>query len=190
MLLSKRIKSIFYKGLALVVLLAIGFGLSPEANSKKTAFEDVPDRDYTFHTIMIYNFMRYTQWPEEVNDYVVSVLTNDPGTLRYFKRMAATRSSSSTKYEITAFDNPTKIPEGAHLVFIPEEKTVLLETVLQQLGDKPVLVVTEKSGSLKRGSGINFVMKNNKPYYELNKGAIEGRGLKVSQRLVDLSLNR
>jgi len=49
-------------------------------------------------------------------------------------------------------------------------------------------VITEAPGLASKGSGINFVMKDGKMLFELNKGKIEKNGLKINSKLIALAV--
>jgi hypothetical protein len=49
------------------------------------------------------------------------------------------------------------------------------------------LIITEKQGLVEKGAGINFVIKNNRQKFELNKKNVERYKLKVSSNLEALA---
>ena len=50
-------------------------------------------------------------------------------------------------------------------------------------------VITEQNGLMEKGSGINFVVKNNRQKFELNKRNVESHQLKVSANLETLAIS-
>ena len=49
------------------------------------------------------------------------------------------------------------------------------------------LIITEKEGLVEKGAGINFIIKNNRQKFELNKKNVEKYKLKVSSNLEALA---
>ena len=74
------------------------------------------------------------------------------------------------------------------MVFISEGQSSSLGSISAKLQGKPVLIISETGGGAKKGAGINFVILDDKMKFELNKGAVEKQGLKVSGDLAKLAI--
>jgi hypothetical protein len=137
----------------------------------------------------IYNFTKYIDWPEKYKEgnFVIGVL----GTTSFYNELASllsTKSVGGQKFEIKSYTNSESVSNVCHILFITAENSAALPDVLKKLKGKSTLIVTEKSGMAKQGSGINFVVDNNKQRFELNKSNVEKYNLKVSSTLATLAI--
>ena len=98
------------------------------------------------------------------------------------------KTVGNQKFEIKSFTSEEAVSGFCHIIFIPAENSSMLPDVLKKMKGKSTLIVTEKSGLAKQGSGINFVVDNNKQRFELNKANIEKYDLKVSSTLASLAI--
>ena len=137
----------------------------------------------------IYNFTKYIDWPEKYKEgnFVIGVL----GTTPFYNDLTALLTKKSVGkqiFEIKSFTNVESISGNCHILFIPVANSGMMPDVLKKMKGKNTLIVTEKSGLAKQGSGINFVVDNNKQRFELNKANIEKYDLKVSSTLASLAI--
>jgi hypothetical protein len=72
---------------------------------------------------------------------------------------------------------------------IPDTESKHFEALQARLKGKPTLLITEKPGLGQKGSGINFVIRENKWSYELNQASLVENGLKVSVEISKLAIN-
>ena len=145
-------------------------------------------QDYSFHPVYIYNFTKYIQWPSEkqTGDFVIGVYGKSP-IFEKLKSMATNRTVGAQKIVVKEFASIEDM-QNCHIIFIPVGKSSSFPDVSSKVNSKPVLVITEKSGLSKQGSGINFVVIEGKLKYELNKASIDKSGLKVSTDLIKLAI--
>lgn len=75
--------------------------------------------------------------------------------------------------------------ENVHILYVASSKSRELRSILDKLGNKPTLVVTERDGLAKKGASINFlIMENNTLKFEVNRTELQNRGLSISQELL------
>ena len=137
----------------------------------------------------IYNFTKYIDWPDKYKEgnFVIGVL----GTSSFYNDLTTllnTKTVGNQRFEIKSFTSAESVSGICHILFVPAENSALLPDVLKKIKGKSTLIVTEKPGLAKLGSGINFVVENNKQRFELNKANIEKYNLKVSANLTSLAI--
>lgn len=137
----------------------------------------------------IYNFTKYIDWPEKYKEgnFVIGVL----GTSTFYNELATLLSKKTVGkqiFEIKSYTNSESVTGICHILFITAENSSQLPDVIKKMKGKNTLIVTEKTGMAKQGSGINFVVENNKQRFELNKANIEKYNLKVSSTLASLAI--
>lgn len=75
-----------------------------------------------------------------------------------------------------------------NILFIPNSERKNIDAVLSKMAGKPTLIITESLGYAKKGAGINFVIRDNKVNFEINKNSIAKAGLKIKEGLEKLAV--
>lgn len=145
------------------------------------------DKDYRFHSVFIYNFTKYIEWPVLTGEMNIGIVNASEAAMDSFQKMAEMKSTSTLKFMIRNLDSPEKAKD-CHIVFIPENQSGKFQDWIDALNGKPVLVITEQNGLIKKGSQINFVNAKGKLNIELNRSACEKAGLKISGQLLSLAI--
>ena len=142
--------------------------------------------DYKFHSVFIYNFTKYIQWPTEQQngEFVIAVVGNSP-VFDELNKITANKTVGTQKIVVKKFTSAREL-DNCQIVFVPGAGN--FEAVQEKLKGKAVLMITEKPGMAKKGSGINFVMQDNKWKFELNEVMTQHAGLKVSKELAKLAI--
>lgn len=142
--------------------------------------------DQKFHSVFILNFIKYIQWPAVNVDFVIGVL-GEADIIAELERSSQNKNVAGKKIIVRKLDDLSAVGE-CHVLYIPNGKSKSLESVLEKTAGKSTLVITEKNGLAKKGSGINFILKDGRWKFELNKAATEKAGLKVSSDLLRLAI--
>ncbi|HAA15635.1 MAG TPA: DUF4154 domain-containing protein [Cytophagales bacterium] len=145
-------------------------------------------QDYKFHSYFFHNFAKYTQWPTEYRsgDFVIGIL-GDSKIRQPLEQLAREKQIRSQKIVVKEYSSIDDIG-WCHILFIPFDRSTDLQGVLGKVQGQPTLVVTEKPGLGRQGSGINFVLVNGRWQFELNRSAVENAKLKVSSELSRLAI--
>ena len=145
-------------------------------------------QNYKVHTVFMYSFTRYVQWPAEYNqgDFEIMVLGDSP-ILDELKEMAKSRKAGDRDIKITKINSPSDIRK-CNMIFIPDAKASQIGKVLGAVGGQPIMVISESEGAGLQGSDINFVIKDGKLAFELNQAAVNKKNLKVSMELSRLAI--
>ena len=162
------------KGLLIGVLFFVMFSISNSGKAQNI--------NYKIHALFIYKFTQYIEWPAANGNFVIGIVGNSP-ILPELETLASARKNITIKKLAPGSDM-----NGCHLIFISESSSASLNSISTKYHGKPVLVISETESGAKKGAGINFVMREDKMKFELNKAAIERQGLKVSIDLVKLSI--
>lgn len=167
------------KKLFIAFLLILGFS----SFSSKRFFAP----DYKFHSVYIYNFTKYIQWPNSGSDIKISILGNQQEAVNAFKAMADAKSGTGKQFTIKVVNNPGEIG-ACDILFVPGNYSNLAVDAIKKLTGQNTLIVTEKEGMIDQGSGINFVLVENKLKFELSKSNLDRAGLKVSSQLIQMAI--
>lgn len=137
--------------------------------------------NYNYHSLYIYNFTKYIQWPDVTREMIIGVAGGDPDIMEAFEKMAMAKSSQELRYYIRKIQSPADIA-ACHILYIPEAESNKTAFFLARAkGSK--LIVTEGKDMLRQGGMINFVMVDRKLRFEINQEALDKAGLKVSSQL-------
>jgi len=143
---------------------------------------------YQLHSVFMYSFTRYVQWPEDRNtgDFRILVVGESP-IVAELQKVAEQKKVGTRAIRVEEAEQISG-NETAHIIFIAAGKSALLPDVLTKLNAKGVLIVTERDGLGARGSAVNFVMKDGKLAFELNQATLAKQGLKASTELIRLAI--
>ena len=149
---------------------------------------NLPAQNYQLHSVFLYSFTRYVQWPEELNngDFDILVLGDSP-ILPELKKMADVKKVGDRIIKIYPIKNASEIRK-CNILFIPSNKSGLIADILAKVGSSSTLVVTEQEGLGAKGSSINFISKEGKLAFEMNQAAMSKQKLKASTELTRLAI--
>jgi hypothetical protein len=151
-------------------------------------FESALGQTYKMHTVFIFSFTRYIQWPDAYNngDFEIMVLGDSP-IVDDLKSMAQVKKVGDRNIKITRINAPSEIRK-CNILFVPASKSDQIAEVLAKVSSQSILVVTEEPGLGAKGSNVNFITKDGKLAFELNQGAATRQSLKVSNELSRLAI--
>ncbi len=140
------------------------------------------------HSMMLYNFMKYVNWPPSAasGDFVIGVV-GETKVYETLKKWYGTKSKGSQKINIKMFKSASEVTD-CHVIYIGKSKSSNLADVLTKTSGKSTLIITDKLGMGKKGSGINFKTVNGKLKFELNQAAISNANLKISSQLTGMAI--
>ncbi len=158
----------------LLVLVVLLFGSSVRA------------QNYQLHAVYIYSFIKYVQWPGENESFTIGVLGDTP-LLSHLEKMAASKKAGNRPIVIVKFQSVESI-KPTNILFVSNTTSEEIDSLLEKSEKNNSLLITEKEGLGMAGSAINFVERNGKLAFELNKSSIDNAGLKVSSELSRLAI--
>jgi hypothetical protein len=147
-----------------------------------------PAADYKFHSIYVYNFTKYIEWPTHETEFKIFILGGDANIKTSFESMAETKSVGGSKIVVKQYPNINNLPMECNILFIPQSDSHLANRAIERYKGKNTLVITERSGMIDSGSCINFILVENRLKFEISKAAIDQAGLKVSNQLLQMGI--
>jgi hypothetical protein len=141
-----------------------------------------------FKALYIYNFTKYLEWPDSFNEgnFVIAVLGNSP-IVDELIIIAAKRKIGFQPIVVEKINSVSEV-DNAHILFIPPGKSNQIASAVNQLKDKPTMIITDKSGSIGSGACINFIVQSGKQKFEISKDNILARDIKVGSDLLSLGI--
>lgn len=142
---------------------------------------------HEIHAMMIYNFTKYIQWPgyEPSQDFIVGVIGSDD-VFNTLNTWYGGQERGNKKFVIKKFNSPGEISK-CHILYIAKNNSKQFDEIKAKVAGQPTLLITDRPGLGKEGSGINFVTEGNKLSIELNQAALDAAHLKVSSQLTSIA---
>ncbi|MBD0256946.1 MAG: YfiR family protein, partial [Cytophagales bacterium] len=108
--------------------------------------------NYKAYAIFLYNFTKYVHWPAGslTGDFRITVVGNSKVT-QELTAIVQNKTVLGKKIVVTQVNTAQELT-GAHLVYLSGGRSGDLEELLQKLAGKPVLVVTERDGLVRKGA--------------------------------------
>jgi hypothetical protein len=140
------------------------------------------------HSVFIYSFTRYVQWPDAYNqgDFEILVLGDSP-IIAELKALASAKKVGDRNIKVTKIKSPAEIKK-CNMLFVPADHAAQITEVMDKVNSQSILIVTEEQGLGAKGSNINFIVKDGKLAFELNQATVTKQGLKVSNELTRLAI--
>ena len=140
------------------------------------------------HSMMVYNFMKYVNWPASAGtgDFVIGVIGEDD-VFNTLSKWYGSKMKGSQKISIKKFNSPGEITD-CHVIYVGKGESNSFDDIKAKIAGKTTLLITDKIGLGKKGSGINFKVVGGKLKFELNQAAVEESQLKVSSQLTGMAI--
>lgn len=134
------------------------------------------------YAVFMQTFVKGIHWPEvSSGKFVIGVLAYPPLAAELNQTFSTTKIKNHS-IEIREYTSVEEI-EGCQMIFIPSFKTRSFDKLLTKIGSRPTLIISNKMDMAKKGAGVNFILVDGKPKYEINCKTIEKRGMKISTNI-------
>jgi hypothetical protein len=153
----------------------------------------LPEKECQVKYALLYSFSLLTTWPQEAfqppdtGPLVLGVLGSKPYP-EYLARIAEAKKVRNRQILIRHFKTPEEIA-GCHLLYITNSVPPEVErAVVQRLGNRPILVVSEHPPELGPSvATIHFVIEQASVKFILNTDAAKAHQLQFDARLLKLA---
>ena len=143
---------------------------------------------HELHSAMLFNFMKYIQWPNEADagDFVLGVLGEDD-VYNTMKTRYDGKPKGAKKYVVKKLSSAAEAAT-CQVVYLGKFKNKEFEAIKTAIAGKSVLTITDSNNLGQKGSCINFKVVDGKLKFELNNASVAGSNLKVSSQLSSLAI--
>jgi hypothetical protein len=168
--------------------LALAFGfmllLAPATRAQDAELE------YKVKAAFLFNFISFVEWPAgklaaKDTDVIVGCLPDDPAA-PVLARALEGKTVEGRRIKLVVFKDTDDFRD-CHLLFIGRARREKVDDVLSRLKQTPVLTVSEIDQFAQRGGMINFVRHERTFRFEINLGAAERAGLRISSKLASMA---
>ncbi len=149
-----------------------------------------PPSEHAVKAAYLFNFANFVQWPAQAfpgpeAPLSVCLLGADPfGPV--LDATLADEKIDGHRLVARRLANLRDVGD-CQIVFVPEVEARQLPALLATLEARPALTVGESDGFARAGGMIGFVLQHDTVRFEVNAGAVEHAGLKMSAHLLNLA---
>jgi hypothetical protein len=143
--------------------------------------------EYQVKAVFLFNFSHFVEWPPQSfttpsEPFVIGILGNDPFGARLDE---AIRGEQINQHPLLVrrFHNVADIG-GCQILYIDRSETAQLGRILEALGHRNTLTVSDLEGASQRGVMIQFATENNRIRLRINVDAARSAGLTLSSKLL------
>jgi hypothetical protein len=168
-----------------ILLVCLSFGVSGlRAQAAK-------DTEYQVKAADLSNFGKFVQWPPRATEakddpFDICILGQNPfGTAFQVLAGQTINGHNVVTRQISKAQNAEK----CHVLFVGASEEGRVSFILAALKRSPILTVSDMPHFAAHGGMIQFVVKDNKVRFVVNRGAAERVGLSLSSELLKVALN-
>lgn len=145
------------------------------------------DTNAKIKAVFIYNFTKYIEWPQSYKEGEFTIgIIGETSLYSELIKMTETKKVANQTLEVKKYSSPEDVSK-CHILYVSKDNSSNLAEIIKKLKNNSTLLVTEENGLMDKGAGINFIIKDNKQKFELNKSNVERYKLKVSSNLEALA---
>jgi hypothetical protein len=169
----------------IVLLTTVTFSVSAQTVQTEDAKKSVARQKGLY----IYQFLKNVEWPKELlsGDLIVGVY-GDENVFQQLSNVCSGKFIGSHKLKVIRYISNTEINKECHFLYVAENKSNQVSAVAKKNGSS-TLIIGNKIGLLSSGAIINFIVKDNKLAFEINKTSATKANLTFSQLLSKLAIN-
>ena len=195
----------FKTGMFITVILVVLAGLQGSAICAQKDSGPVGYREYDVKAAFLYNFIKFTDWPEgkpaKPNMIIIGILGQDQFgnsfdtiknktidnkmlVIKQFGKFAdLCKDTNNTANSCPNLEDLKK----CHLLFICKSETPQLIQILEAISAGSVLTAGECDKFLDAGGMINFILRENKVAFEINTAAAKDAKIQINSRVLRLA---
>jgi hypothetical protein len=146
--------------------------------------------EYQVKAAFLYNFANFVQWPDDALGSAgaplrVCVLGADPFGVALDD---AFRGQIVQQRPVLIARGPTLATVGrCHILFLSQSEQARWPDLVKALRGMPTLTVADGAPLVRLGGMVSFVIEAKRVRFEINRGAAEHAGLRVSSKLLALA---
>ena len=150
--------------------------------------ENSIDREYRVKAAFIYNFVRFTSWPDSVfatpdSPIIICIYGED-----YFGSSFSKFYDKKIQGRKLVFKKRTTLlaDPDCQIIFISKSEKNSLPQILEKLADKPVLLISDIKNFADQGGTIGLLKLDNKIRFAINLNTARNDQLQISSHLLKL----
>jgi hypothetical protein len=175
----------FRRWLPVLMLIGLFAGTATAVLAQAEALEE-----YQVKAAFLYQFTKFIEWPAEAfpdanAPFSICVAGVDPfGNI--LNQLLQQKTVGQRRLELRRSTHKKDL-QGCQILFISASERKRFPAILTKVKGSPVVTVSESDRFMQAGGAINFFLSEERVRFDINLGATEGTGLKVSSRLLSVA---
>lgn len=137
--------------------------------------------------VFLFNFAQFVEWPDTAfagpdAPLVIGILGGDPFGA-YLDETVRGEMARGRPLVVRRFQRVEDV-KNCHILFLSPSEKSRLEAILGSLKGRPILVVSDMPGFLRRGGMVGFAYERNRVRVRINPVAAAAAGLTISSKLL------
>jgi hypothetical protein len=144
--------------------------------------------EHAIKAAFVSKFARFVEWPPSARcpDHLTIAVLGGDAFADALERAVDGKQVRERPLRVRRVNTLAEV-EPCSLLWLGGAEAARLESTLGDLGQSPVLVVGDGSGFTSRGGMIGLFVEHERVGFDVNVGAAETAGLKISSRLLGLA---
>lgn len=156
----------------------------------RVAVEPSQVDEYALKSAFLYNFARYTKWPDAAfkdaeAPIAIGILGKDPFGTTLDKALEG-KTVGKRKFVVQRFVSIDELTP-VHVLFVASSEEKQVEKLRSNYADKPVMLVAESLAAAEQGAQIGFFFERSKVRFAINTTAMKAARLEASSELLKLA---
>lgn len=137
------------------------------------------------NAVYVYNFIKYTQWPQKKATIQVGIIGKTPmeTSLKY---LFSKKNNNSVIYIVKNIS--WEEASAMDVVFIAEDASSVLKSLDRETANSPILIISEKGNMGRWGACISFFIDEDNDFktsYQLSIKNYKKRGLLATEQILE-----
>lgn len=163
------------------IVLCLWFGYSPWL----LADEGVADKTL-LKVAYVFNLAKFTGWPDSAVNGQFNVCVMGEDVLGDALGQLKGKSVKGRTIAVQTYDKGRN-SKRCHLLYVAGSEESRLDGVLKEVGDQPVLTVSELTGFADSGGVVELDRRGGRTRFIINLGKARGMGLEINPHLLKLA---
>jgi hypothetical protein len=173
-----------------VCACALGALLCGAVLSLTAAAEASSAKEYELKAAYIYNFTKFTRWPQgsfaaDTAPLVIGIVGNDD-VARVLQRLVEGRTASGREVRVLV-RTADEGAQGLHVIYIDSSQEPQLDKLAAALASPGLMTVGESERFMTLGGMVRFVVEGDRLAFEISTAATQRAGLSLSSQLLMLA---
>jgi hypothetical protein len=165
----------------------LAFAIAIAASAAVLAAQAQRRPEYQVKAAYLYGFGKFVEWPAGALPsgglaFVVCVLGDDP----FGRELDEVTAGAVMKGKPVSIRRISRVDESGacHTLFISASEDVRIGAILETVGERPILTVSDAPQFAERGGMIGFALDGNRVRFTLNLPAAQDAGLVLNSELL------
>lgn len=141
--------------------------------------------EYQVKAAFIYNFIAFTQWPENAEPAINLCLYGEDYFGQEIDKLQ-NKSVGARPIKVVRIRNSDQLPK-CQVIFFSKSVNNTMADIISNLESNPILMLADSPNAIAQGVTIGMSLVNEKIVFEINLASARKSGLDISSKLLQLA---